>query len=55
MSIKVIEVSPGRWVYMIDGKFAAGQYDPTWGLTTYSTPEEATKAGESHVRSAGDE
>jgi len=40
---------------MIDGEFHKGQFDSTWGLTTYTTPEEAQKAGESHVQSAGDE
>lgn len=45
VTISVIEVRPGRWAYMIDGKFSAGQYDPTWGLTTYATPEEAQQAG----------
>jgi hypothetical protein len=51
MSIKVIKVSPGRWAYMIDGKFPADHYDPTWGLTTYATPEEAQQAGEKDQRS----
>jgi len=31
------------------------QYHATWGLTTYATAEDATKAAETHVRSAGDE
>ena len=55
VSISVVEVRPGRWAFMIDGKFPQGYYDPTWGLTTYNKPEEALKAGESHVQSAGDE
>jgi hypothetical protein len=51
VTISVIEVRPGRWAYMIDGKFSSGQYDATWGLITYVTAEDAT----AHARSAGDE
>lgn len=32
--------------FQIDGKFSDSQNDSTWGLTTYSTPEEARQAGE---------
>lgn len=36
-----VEVYPGRWAYMVDGKFPDHLYDPVWGLTTWSSKEEA--------------
>ena len=52
MTISVVEVWPGRWASMIDGEFPSGQYDPTWGLTTYATAEEARRAGDQERETA---
>ena len=45
--IRVVEVRPGRWSYMIDGEFPADLYDATWDLTTFPSPYEAQRAAES--------
>jgi len=34
---------------MIDGEFTADLYDPTWGLTTFPSPEDAQRAAKSKV------
>ncbi len=52
VTISVVEVWPGRWASMIDGEFPSGQYDPTWGLTTYATAEEARRAGDQERETA---
>jgi hypothetical protein len=36
---------------MIDGRFPGDLYDPTWGLTTWPTPDEAERVGERAVES----
>lgn len=50
--IRVVEVRPGRWAYTIDGEFPGSLYDPTWGLTTFTTPDEAQRAAEEHTSRA---
>ena len=47
--IRVVEVRPCRWSYMIDGEFPVDLYDPTWGLTTFPSPEDAQQAAERRV------
>ena len=42
--IRVVEVRPGRWSYMIDGEFPADLYDAARGLTTFASPDEARRA-----------
>src|SRR3989442_2084447 len=53
MTIRVVEVRPGRWSYMIDGEFPTDLYDSTWGLTTFPSPDDAQRAAKSRSASNG--
>ena len=53
MTIRVLEVRPGRWSYMIDGEFPGDLFDPTWGLTTFASQDEAGCAANDAVAARG--
>ena len=39
-----------RWTFLIDGKGDV-VFDPTWGVTSFSSPEAAERAGMAYIRS----